>query len=97
VLAAHAPADPEFDRVVDALSAASTEFAELWARHEVGAPVQAVKAIRHPEAGDLVFDVTTLAVADRSDRYLELYDPRPGTGTEERLERLRHSGLAASV
>lgn len=95
--AAHAPADPGFDRVVAELSAVSTEFVELWARHEVGAPVQAVKAIRHPEAGDLLFDVTTLAVADSSDRYLELCDPRPGTGTVERLERLAHLGVAASA
>lgn len=91
--AAHAPGDPGFDRVVDELGAVSAEFAELWARHEVGAQVQAVKAIRHPEAGDLVFDVTTLAVADGSDRYLELCNPRPGTGTEEQLERLAHAAV----
>ncbi|MER5266055.1 helix-turn-helix transcriptional regulator [Actinosynnema sp. NPDC002837] len=94
--AAHAPGDPGFDRVVDALGAVSTEFAELWARHEVGAQVQAVKAVRHPEAGDLVFDVTTLAVADGSDRYLELCNPRPGTATAEQLERLAR-GAAVSA
>ena len=41
----------------------------------------------------LVFDVTTLAVADGSDRYLELCNPRPGTGTEEQLERLAHAAV----
>ena len=95
--AAHAPADPEFDRVIAELSAVSTEFAELWACHEVGAKVQAVKAIHHPEAGDLLFDVTTLAVADGSDRYLELCNPRPGTGTAEQLERLAHAGSVVPV
>jgi transcriptional regulator with XRE-family HTH domain len=83
--AARSPADPEFGRVVDELGAASPEFAELWARHDVGVPVQAVKAVRHPEAGDLYFDMTTLSVADRPDWHLELYNPRPGSGTEERL------------
>ncbi|MDF5756258.1 helix-turn-helix transcriptional regulator [Spongiactinospora sp. TRM90649] len=73
--AAHAPDDPEFRRVVDGLSAVSPEFAELWARQEVGPPAQAMKAVRHPEAGDLFFDVTTLTVADRPDWYLELYNP----------------------
>jgi transcriptional regulator with XRE-family HTH domain len=93
--AAHSPADPEFGRVVDDLSAVSPEFAELWARHEVGAPVQAVKAVHHPEVGDLFFDTTTLAVVDRPDWYLVLSNPRPGTGTQDRLERLQLIRLAA--
>ncbi len=93
--AAHFPDDPEFGRVVDDLSAVSSEFAELWARHEVGAPIQAVKAVHHPEAGDLFFDTTTLAVLDRPDWYLVLYNPRPGTGTGDRLERLLGIRLAA--
>lgn len=93
--AAHCPDDPEFGRVVDDLSAVSPEFAELWARHEVGAHIQAVKAVHHPEAGDLVFDKTTLAVADRPDWHLELYNPRPATATGDRLERLLRIRLAA--
>lgn len=86
--AGHAPDDPEFARVVDGLRTVSPEFAELWAQHEVGLPIQAVKAVRHPEAGDLFFDTTTLAVVDHPDWYLELYNPRPGTGTGDGLERL---------
>ncbi|TDD14562.1 XRE family transcriptional regulator [Nonomuraea diastatica] len=84
--AAHDPGAPEFNRVVDGLSAVSPEFAELWARHEVSVPEQAVKAIRHPEADDLFFDVTTLTVTDHPDWHLELYNPLPGT--EDILERL---------
>ncbi|MFD6951854.1 transcriptional regulator [Nocardiopsis sp. TSRI0078] len=86
--AAHFPDDPEFARVVEDLSAVSPEFARLWARHDVGDHLQAVKAVLHPEAGDLVFDKTVLTVADRPDWHLELYNPRPGTGTGDRLERL---------
>lgn len=86
--AAHSPDDPEFARVVDELSVVSPEFAELWTRHEVGAHVQAVKAVHHPELGDLIFDKTTLAVVDKPDWRLELYIPRQGTGTRDRLERL---------
>ncbi|SPL93374.1 DNA-binding protein [[Actinomadura] parvosata subsp. kistnae] len=62
------------------LGSVSPEFARLWARHEVGAPVQAVKAVRHPEAGELFFEMTTLTVADRPGWHLELYNPLPGTG-----------------
>ncbi|MFQ6328038.1 MULTISPECIES: helix-turn-helix transcriptional regulator [unclassified Nocardia] len=93
--AAHFPGDSEFRRVVDDLSAVSPEFAELWERHEVGVPIQAVNALRHPEAGALFFDATTLTVADHPDWSLVLYNPQPGTDTAGRLERLRHLRLAA--
>ncbi|MFJ8745920.1 helix-turn-helix transcriptional regulator [Embleya sp. NPDC127516] len=92
--AAHAPGDSAFARVVDGLRDASPEFAELWAGHEVGAPAQAVNALRHPEAGDLHFDATTLTVADHPYWNVVLYNPRPGTDTEARLATLRHLRLA---
>ncbi|WP_282778201.1 MULTISPECIES: helix-turn-helix transcriptional regulator [unclassified Nocardia] len=91
--AAHFPGDPAFDRVITELRTASPEFVALWDRHEVGMPVQAVNAMRHPEAGDLFFDATTLTVTDRPDWSLILYDPRPGTATAARLEAL-HPHLA---
>ncbi|GAA0208886.1 helix-turn-helix transcriptional regulator [Saccharothrix mutabilis subsp. mutabilis] len=86
--AARTPDDPEFHRLVAELTAVSPEFAELWARHDVGVPAQAVKAVHHPEVGRLLFDTTTLTVTDHPDWYLELYNPRPGTGTAELVERL---------
>jgi transcriptional regulator with XRE-family HTH domain len=86
--AAQSPGDPGFSRVVDDLSAISPDFVELWARHDVGPHLQAVKAVHHPDAGDLLFDKTTLAVSDRPGWHLVLYNPRPGSGTDERLERL---------
>ncbi len=93
--AAHAPDDPGFGRVVAELSSLSPEFAELWARHDVGIPAQAVKAVHHPEVGDLFFDTTTLAVVDHPDWYLELYNPRPDTETAARVERLLRVRVAA--
>ncbi|GIG91280.1 helix-turn-helix transcriptional regulator [Plantactinospora endophytica] len=95
--AAHCPGDPEFGRVVDDLHAVSPEFAELWARHDVGVPGQVVKAVRHPEVGDLFLDTTTLAVVDHPDWYLELSHPRSGTGTGARLERLLPTRAAVPV
>lgn len=91
----HSPDDPEFHRVVTELSAASPEFARLWEQHEVGVPVQAVNALRHPEAGELYFDATTLTVADHPEWSLVLYNPRPGTETVARLAGLRHIRLPA--
>ncbi|MGH3243133.1 MAG: helix-turn-helix transcriptional regulator, partial [Spirillospora sp.] len=95
--AARYPDDPEFTRIAEDLLAVSPEFAELWHRHEVSASTQAVKAIRHPDAGELIFDSTVLPLADRPGQDLVLYNPRPGTGTLERLERLTaRRGLAAA-
>jgi hypothetical protein len=90
--AARAPGDPGFSRVVDDLSAVSPEFVALWRRHDVGPHLRAVKAVHHPELGDLVFDKTTLAVVDQPGWHLVLYDPRPGTGTGDRLDRLMGAG-----
>ncbi|ONI73063.1 transcriptional regulator [Actinosynnema sp. ALI-1.44] len=84
--AARYPGDPEFDRLVGEVSAASSEFADLWSRHDVDVPVQTVKAVRHPVVGELYFDKTTLVPVDHPDWSLELYDPRPGTA--QRVERL---------
>ncbi|WP_030432007.1 helix-turn-helix transcriptional regulator [Allokutzneria albata] len=92
--AARFPEDAEFARLVDDLGAVSSEFAELWARHDVGGHSQAVKAAHHPEVGDLVFDKTTMVVADHPDWRLELFNPRPGTETAERVERLLRIRLA---
>lgn len=86
--AAHFPDDPEFGRIVADLSAVSPEFVELWERHEVGSHRAAVKAVRHPDVGELLFDTTTLNVADHPRWHLVLYNPRPGTGTDERIARL---------
>ncbi|MCT7658661.1 helix-turn-helix transcriptional regulator [Mycobacterium deserti] len=77
--------DPEFARIASELRTHSAEFAELWDRNDVGPHLQAVKAVRHPEAGELVFDKTTLAVTDHPDWHLVLYNPRPDTSTESRL------------
>jgi transcriptional regulator with XRE-family HTH domain len=86
--AAHAPDDPEFRKAIDHLSWASPEFAELWQRHEVGVPIQAVNALRHPEAGELWFDAATLTFTDHPGWHLVLYNPRPDTDTAQRLARL---------
>ncbi|OLT12901.1 hypothetical protein BJF78_23075 [Pseudonocardia sp. CNS-139] len=63
--------------MVARLAAVSPEFAALWARHDVGGSGPLVKAVRHPEAGDLLFDLTRLTVAGRPDLVLDLYVPRP--------------------
>jgi hypothetical protein len=86
--AARYPDDPEFDRIAEELAAVSPEFAELRARHDVAEHTSAVKAVDHPEAGKLVFDATLLPLPDHPGHHLILHNPRPGTDTSARLERL---------
>ncbi|MGV0815972.1 helix-turn-helix transcriptional regulator [Mycolicibacterium boenickei] len=82
------PDDARFAEIVDDLGTISPEFIELWNRHDVGRHVQAIKAVLHPQAGELVFDKTTLAVTDHPGWHLVLYNPRPGTDTDGRLDAL---------
>ncbi|MFI9644842.1 helix-turn-helix transcriptional regulator [Streptomyces sp. NPDC052040] len=86
--AARYPEDPEFDRIAEKLTQSSTEFAELWERHDVAEHTSAVKAVDHPEAGTLVFDATLLPLPELPGHHLILHNPRPGTDTQERLEQL---------
>ncbi|MEV5707623.1 helix-turn-helix transcriptional regulator [Actinoallomurus sp. NPDC052274] len=86
--AARYPDDPEFDRIAAELAEVSPEFAELWARHDVAEHTSAVKAVDHPEAGTLTFDATLLPLPEHPGHHLILHNPRPGTGTRERLEKL---------
>ncbi|KAF0847799.1 helix-turn-helix protein [Nocardia caishijiensis] len=95
--AALVPHDDEFDRVAKELAAVSPEFAQLWDRHEVGVPAQAVNALHHPEVGELYFDATTLTVADNPNWSVVLYNPKPGTSTRERLTALPHLRLTESA
>ncbi|MGW6120372.1 helix-turn-helix transcriptional regulator [Nocardia sp. NPDC055165] len=95
--AALVPHDDEFQRVASELAAAEPEFAELWERHDVGAPVQAVNALHHPEAGNLYFDATTLTVADHPHWSLVLYNPKPNTDTADRLAALPRLRLSESA
>ncbi|MFI0357343.1 helix-turn-helix transcriptional regulator [Actinomadura sp. 9N407] len=86
--AARYPDDPAFGRLIEEMLAGSEEFAGLWARHEVSSGGPVVKAVEHPEVGALVFESTLLPLPDRPGLNLVLHNPKPGSGTEARLERL---------
>lgn len=86
--------DPQYARLITELAARSPQFAVLWQRHEVGVPTPAINVLHHPQAGELAFDTTTLTFAAQPDRHVVLYNPRPATGTAERLETLHQLRLA---
>ncbi|BCB74630.1 helix-turn-helix transcriptional regulator [Phytohabitans flavus] len=69
------PDDAGFRHLAEQLCLASPEFAQMWGRHDVVEAVQMTKAVRHAEAGDIVFDATALAVADPAGLRLMVYAP----------------------
>ncbi|WP_238847121.1 helix-turn-helix transcriptional regulator [Nocardia arthritidis] len=77
--AARYPDDSWFAELAADMCAASSEFARLWAEHRVGSAAQGIKALAHPETGELVFEYTTLPLPDLPGHRLLLYTPQPGT------------------
>jgi transcriptional regulator with XRE-family HTH domain len=67
------------DRVqplVDELSRLSPEFEAIWALNEVRSTyAEVVKTIRHPLAGEITMEYTTLAIDGRPDLDMVVYNP----------------------
>ncbi|WP_026422612.1 helix-turn-helix transcriptional regulator [Actinokineospora inagensis] len=95
VTAAQYPDDPEFQALVADLSERSTDFAGLWAEQEVRLPGGGVKAIEHPRAGCLIFEHTTLRLAERTDLRLVLQTPLAHTDTMTKLTTLLEQEASA--
>ncbi|GAA2640404.1 helix-turn-helix transcriptional regulator [Streptomyces axinellae] len=83
--AARYPDDPGFAERVRRLSEHSPAFARLWAEQEVRDTALGEKVLEHPTAGRLVFQRTTMQIADHPDLRVVLLLPLPGTGTRQRL------------
>jgi transcriptional regulator with XRE-family HTH domain len=55
--------DPEFGRLIALLMEKSPDFRMWWPRHDVAHQPSTVKRVRHPSAGQLVFEYMSLDVA----------------------------------
>ncbi len=82
--------DADVEELVADLLTASTEFATLWASHEVAVRRSDRKRMLHPEVGLMDFLCETLTGVD-GETLVVLY-PRPGTDTREKLDLLRVIG-----
>jgi transcriptional regulator with XRE-family HTH domain len=82
--------DAWFIELIHVLRARSPEFAEWWETHDVQLPGNGVKHYDHPEVGRLSFDFTVLDLAEARPASVQLvtYVPKPGTGTQEKMEML---------
>lgn len=76
---------PAVGELVRELSAAAPEFARLWARRDVRSACSPARDVRHPEAGDLGFDVQLLDT-DGGNLQLVVLEPR----TESRVRWTAH-------
>jgi transcriptional regulator with XRE-family HTH domain len=83
--------DATWKSFVARLRAASPEFTELWARHEVRGIQNKAKRIRHRELGLLKFEVTNTWLAPRSGRRMLVYVPSDAE-TERRVQHLVEVG-----
>lgn len=72
---------------VDALRAASEDFATKWSQHSVATLICTRKSIDHPRVGRIELDCTMVLSSQSSQRLL-LAHPLPGTDTADRLARL---------
>ena len=74
--------DPDFERLIALLMEKSPEFQAWWPRHDVIHQPSAVKRICHSSGEQLVFEVMSLTVTDRSDMRLVVCTPRKDAGGE---------------
>ncbi|MFE7313385.1 helix-turn-helix transcriptional regulator [Streptomyces sp. NPDC057555] len=91
--AARYPEDAEFGRLTADMCAASPEFAEIWAEHDIRDATNGTKTVAHPEAGELTFVYTTLILPDLPGHRLMLHTPATGTDTQERLVSLLQAAV----
>ena len=89
--AARRAGDADVEALVSALLEASTEFAALWAEHEVAVRRADHKRLVHPEVGLIEVDCEVL-LSPEQDQSLVLLTARPGTGAAEQFALLRVIG-----
>ncbi|MGV9356623.1 helix-turn-helix transcriptional regulator [Streptomyces misionensis] len=80
------PEDEGFREVLAQASAASEEFAALWAERDIEDQGQVRKELSHPLAGLLVVESTVLKVPARPDLMIVLHTPLDEANTAEKLE-----------
>jgi hypothetical protein len=86
------PDDPEIARLVRDLLDGSPEFAEIWARHEVGRQQSLCQTIFHPQVGRIDVICEVLVVPERDQRVV-LYTAEPGSESDQAIRLLDVIGM----
>lgn len=79
--------DSRAQPVIDALLAASPDFAALWSAHTIGVSYRDLKRLQHPDVGRLELHCQTLLDPDQSQVML-VFTAVPGSESYERLQLL---------
>ena len=80
--------DPDFERLIARLDAASPEFRAWWPARDVIRQLSGVKKIRHPVAGAMTFEHMSLSIDDGSDMKLIIYTPLAENDTVAKMTAL---------
>ncbi|MEV8413904.1 helix-turn-helix transcriptional regulator [Streptomyces niveus] len=88
LIAGRFPDDPGLTRLVGELTAASAEFAELWAAHAVGDCGTDTRTYHHPKAGTMTLMVEFMALPNDEGQRVAVYGAEPGSASEAALPRL---------
>lgn len=80
--------DPDFQRLIATLMKASPEFRNWWPQHDVLRSFAGHKRIKHPVAGRMNFEYTSLAVSEQQDIKLIVYTPLDEDRTATKLQGL---------
>ena len=75
-------------RLVDELSAGSTQFDSLWARHNVRGKTNEAKTFLHPEVGSLTLEYISFDVRSASGQQLIVYRAEPCSSSDTALRLL---------
>lgn len=85
----HDPESPRISKVVETLSSQSSEFAELWSRHDVKSKTAEVKNLKHPQVGDLEITFSAFTVNGAPHQQLVVYQAEPASLTAAAFAVLR--------
>jgi len=87
--------DPDFDRLIARLTAASPEFRAWWPERHVFRQLSGIKTIRHPIAGGMTFEHMSFSIDDGSDMKLIVYTPLTEQNSVVKMEALLRAPAAA--
>jgi hypothetical protein len=88
--------DRDWEEDIRRLASLSSEFADLWARHEVADVEPRTLTYLHPQAGELHLAVSELAVPDMPEARIVVYTPRDAD-TRARMPLARRTAVPAQV
>jgi len=85
------PGDPALRQLVSRLSEASSQFRELWSRHQVDEHGPSIRRVIRSQVGTLDLDCDILTT-QRHDLRIVMYTATPGSDSESRLALLATIG-----